>query len=300
MKGLIFDIQKFSVNDGPGIRSTVFFKGCPLRCIWCHNPESKKAVPEIFYNAKKCTLCRKCAEVCPVSAHVFENNTHTFLRDKCQGCSECVKVCHAKALEAVGKSVTAQEVIKELITDKPFYETSGGGVTLSGGEPMYQFEFAEELLTLCRAEGLHTAMETCGMAPSESFRKIAPLVDLFLFDYKLTDPEEHKKYTGASNELILKNLELLDEMGSQIILRCPIIPGINDTEEHFSAIAKLANSLKNILEINVEPYHSLGSHKAEKLGVEYALEKTEMPEGEIIERWIDTVSKKTTVPVKKA
>jgi pyruvate formate lyase activating enzyme len=184
--------------------------------------------------------------------------------------------------------------------DKIFYETSGGGLTVSGGEPMAQFEFTYELLTLAKEKELHVCMETCGFAPSEKYEKIAPLVDIFLFDYKVTDPELHKKYTGADNELILKNLSLLDSLGAKTVLRCPIIPTCNDTEEHFLGIAKTANSLNNILEINVEPYHPLGKGKSEFLGKEYPLSDIGFPSEETVCEWINKIQSKTPIIVKKA
>lgn len=298
-KGLIFDIQKFCVSDGPGIRTTVFLKGCPLNCAWCHNPESKKKKIEIFYNPQKCVLCQRCASVCPSGAHEVSSTAHTFLREKCTSCTLCADACPTKALEVVGRLVSVQEVLEEVLKDKIFYETSDGGVTLSGGEPMYQFDFTLSLLKSCKENGLHTAMETCGFAPSENYKDVAPFVDLFLFDYKLFDPELSKKYTGADNELILKNLALLDSLDKKIILRCPIIPDINDCDEHFAKIAKTANKHKNIIEINVEPYHPLGIGKAEKLDVEYSI-KASSPSKSDVQRYIDKIKENTDVPVIKA
>ena len=196
--------------------------------------------------------------------------------------------------------MSVEEVTREVMKDKAFYETSNGGVTISGGEPMSQFEFSLSLMRAFKENGLHTAMETCGYAKEEYFRQIAPYTDLFLYDYKLTDAKKHKECTGVDNELILSNLKMLDSMGKSIILRCPIIPTINDTEEHFEGIAKIANELKNILEINIEPYHPLGSGKAENLGREYALASLSFPNDETVRQWIDAVCSKTEKIVKKA
>ena len=184
--------------------------------------------------------------------------------------------------------------------DKVFYDNSGGGLTVSGGEPMMQFEFVLELMKRAKEEGLHTCMETCGFADAEKYRKIAEYTDIFLFDYKITDPEEHKKYTGVSNEKILSNLFMLDDMGKNTVLRCPIIPTVNDTDEHLAAIAKTANKLKNVLEVNIEPYHPLGSGKSEMLGKDYVLKDLTFPEEDTVKEWIAKVQEKTSVTVKKA
>ena len=298
--GTIFNIQKFCVNDGPGIRTTVFFKGCPLNCVWCHNPESKKAVPEVFYNASKCVKCGKCMAKCEHNAHSFSEECHSYDRTKCTVCGKCCDMCPTEALEVAGYEISADDALKDVLKDKVFYENSGGGMTLSGGEPMMQFEFALELMQKAKENGLHTCMETCGFADSEKYREIAQYTDIFLFDYKITNPDDHKKYTGVSNEKILNNLYMLDGMGKNMVLRCPIIPTINDTDEHLSAIAQTANKLKNILEVNIEPYHPLGSGKSEMLGKEYILKDLTFPEEETVKGWIEKVQSKTSVTVKKA
>ncbi|MBE5732080.1 MAG: glycyl-radical enzyme activating protein [Clostridiales bacterium] len=300
MKGIVFNIQKFSVNDGPGIRTTVFLKGCPLSCTWCHNPESKRAFPELMYSADKCVMCGKCAHVCPKNVHLFENGKHIVVRENCIACGKCEEECLYEALEIAGKEKSVEEVIDEVLKDKIFYETSNGGVTLSGGEPLLQYEFSLELLKRAKQEGLHTAIETCGYTSEEKIREIASYVDLFLFDYKITNDQLHKKYTGVSNERIIHNLKVLNSLGKQIILRCPIIPGINDTDEHFSGIARIANELGCVSEINVEPYHPLGKSKAEKLGVEYELSDLKFTEEEQTQAWMKAISQKTSKPVKKA
>ena len=298
--GTIFNIQKFSVNDGPGIRTTVFMKGCPLDCIWCHNPESKSAKCEIFYDSSKCIECRMCESICPNKCHIFSSEHHAYERKDCTACGECAKACITNALEMVGYKKSVDEILEEVLKDKIFYENSGGGITLSGGEPMYQFEFTHELLKEAKKQGLHICMETCGFAKEESYRKIADLVDIFLFDYKETNSHKHKEFTGVSNELIIKNLMMLDALGCKIILRCPIIPTLNDTEEHLAGIADIANKLNNILEINNEPYHPLGKGKAQNLGREYALDDLSFPENAEVEKWIENISSKTNIPVKKA
>ncbi len=298
--GTIFNIQKFSVNDGPGIRTTVFIKGCPLNCLWCHNPESKSSKAEMMFSGKKCIGCGGCIAACPNSCHIIDNKNHIFGRTNCRICGKCAEACPTEALEVAGYEKSASEVIAEVLKDKVFYENSGGGMTLSGGEPMYQFEFTYQLLAAAKENGLHICMETCGFAKEENLKKVAELVDIFLFDYKETDPEKHKEFTGVSNELILSNLKMLDEMGAKTILRCPIIPSLNDREDHFDGIAAVANSLENIIEINIEPYHPLGKGKAEMLDKEYLLGDLGFPEEETVAKWIEYISSKTKVPVKKA
>lgn len=298
--GYIFNIQRFSVNDGPGIRSTVFMKGCPLNCVWCHNPESKSAHTEIFYDPRKCLGCRACESVCPNGRHTFKSGSHEYIREDCTLCRACAGVCATGALEAVGTLRSVDEVMKEAARDKIFYETSDGGITLSGGEPMYQFDFTLSLLKAAKKEGLHTCIETCGFSSRENFEKAVPFVDIFLFDCKETDPERHKQYTGVSNEKIIENLRYIDSLGAKTVLRCPIIPSLNDRDDHFEKIAEIANSLDNIIEINVEPYHPLGSGKSELLGKSYPLSDLSFPPEETVCEWIEKISQKTDIPVKKA
>lgn len=298
-KGTVFNIQKFSVNDGPGIRTTVFMKGCPLHCLWCHNPESNAITPDLLFNEEKCVLCGGCAAVCPNKCHIFQDGEHRINRASCIACGKCVEVCPVEALELAGYETTVADVISEVMKDKLFYETSGGGMTLSGGEPMYQFDFALALLKAAKAEGLHTCIETCGFAKPEHYSIIAEYVDIFLFDYKLTDPELHTQYTGVDNQLILQNLHMLDDMGCNLVLRCPIIPTANDIRDHFKGIANTANSLKHIQQVHIEPYHPLGSGKMKKLGKEYALEELTFPSNETVEDWIKEISAMTDIPVVK-
>ena len=298
MIGTIFNIQKFCVNDGPGIRTTVFIKGCPLNCIWCHNPESKSRREEIMFDPSKCIFCGKCTREC--QNHKLSECMHTYVREGCTVCGRCAELCLTGAIEKVGYSKESGEIINEVLKDEPFYKNSGGGMTLSGGEPMAQFEFTLDLLKKAKENNLHVCMETCGYAPLERYLEAAQYVDIFLFDYKISDPSDHKKYTGVSNELILSNLMALDKIGARIVLRCPIIPGINDNEGHFKKIGELANSLLNVIEVNVEPYHPLGESKSEKLGKEYLLSGVEFPSADESEKWINEISSYTNVPVKRA
>lgn len=263
--GIIFDISRFCVHDGPGIRTTVFLKGCPLRCAWCHNPESQKMSPEIMLAPERCAGCGACVNACAAGLHRLGDG-HIYDRAACTGCGLCAAVCPTEALRIAGRRSTAADIMKEVLRDRAFYEESGGGITVSGGEPMMQPDFLQELLLLARQEGVHTCVETCGHAPEAAFRKIAPLVDLFLYDWKESDPEKHLSYTGADNRLILSNLEYLSRCNADIILRLPFIPGYNDTKAHLAGIAALANRHPRIRRIEIMPYHPLGVSKAQELG----------------------------------
>ena len=297
--GTVFNIQKFCVNDGPGIRTTVFLKGCPLNCLWCHNPESKSIHPELFYDARKCIGCGQC-RICPQQCHQFNDGIHQFDRTACIQCGKCAEVCPPGALEMAGKEDRIEDVLTEVMKDEAFYRNSGGGLTLSGGEPMLQFKFTLALLQAAKEKGLHTCIETCGFAPEDHYRQIAPYVDIFLFDYKETDPIRHKEFTGVDNTLIRRNLYMLDELGANIILRCPIIPTLNDTDAHFAGIARTANELAHVMEINIEPYHPLGSGKSELLGKSYALSTLTFPSEETVTGWINAIQQQTHIPVRKA
>ena len=299
MKGLIFNIQKFCIGDGPGIRTTVFLKGCPLRCAWCHNPESHSYYSEVLFDSAKCVGCQRCNLACKNEAHRFEN-CHEIDRTKCIGCGKCAEVCPVGALEPTGREVRVEEIMEEVMKDKNFYKYSGGGLTLSGGEPLAQFRFAYELLKAAKHNGLHTCIETSGFVETEKIEKLTDYIDIFLFDWKITDEQLHKKYTGVSNKLIQKNLQKLDDLGSNIILRCPIIPGVNDTLEHFSGIANIAGSLKNVLQIEIEPYHSLGTGKYHKLSKSRGNVDFDVPRQEQVAQWIESIQKQTKVLVKKA
>lgn len=264
MDGTIFNIQRFSVGDGEGIRTTVFFMGCPLSCAWCHNPESRHITPILGFDKDKCTCCRRCT--CRYDVHTFEETQHLIDRRFCNNCGKCVENCPNGALELIGYRISSQKILQEVVRDRAFYEESGGGMTLSGGEPMMQPAFALELAKGAKAEGIGVCIETCGYCDGEKLLSILPYTDTFLYDYKVSGSKAHQKYTGVPNELILQNLRLLNENGAQIILRCPIIPGINNTKEHMKAILNIALSLKQICEINLMPYHALGRDKALRVG----------------------------------
>ncbi len=299
MTGCVFNIQRFSINDGPGIRTTVFLKGCPLRCIWCHNPESAKAIPELLYDEERCVSCGKCITRCEHGGHEILDFRHLFHRDACIGCGSCIQPS-CPALELAGKRMDVHEVIAEVMKDAAFYETSNGGMTISGGEPMAQFDFTLELLKLAKENGLHTCIETCGYCDFDKLKQAAEFVDIFLYDYKETDPELHKKFTGVSNERIRENLISLDRLGANSVLRCPIIPTLNDRDDHFKGIAAMANSLDNVMGVDIEPYHPLGSSKCTKLGRKYELSELKFPETATVNGWIDAIASETNKPVRKA
>ena len=285
--GTIFGIQHFSIHDGPGIRTTVFLKGCPLNCLWCHNPEGISVKQELSFTSGKCVSCGTCYKNCP-DVHKLVNGEHSIDRGNCKLCGKCIKDCCGSSLEIIGKETSAEEIIKNVSRDKRYYEISNGGVTFSGGEPMLQFEFLYSLLKKAKADGIHTAVETSGYMASECYRKILPLVDLFLFDFKESDPVKHREYTGADNGLILKNLEMLHDADNQIILRCPVIPGLNNRTDHFSAIAAVTARLPNLLGAEIMAYHKLGADKNRRIGRE-SQKVYEQPGEKEINDWKDII-----------
>lgn len=267
MKGRIFDIQRCSIYDGPGIRTTIFLKGCPLKCIWCHNPESQSFNFQLSFKSHLCVLCKKCEEVCKNKVHEIKEN-HFIRREKCNYCRECVKECPNKALSIKGYDISIEELIDIIKKDKEYYENSGGGVTFSGGEPFYQYNFLKKCLEKLKEEKIHICIETSGFVETNKLIKTSDLIDLFLYDYKIKDPKLHKFYTGVSNEIILKNLEIINKLGKKIILRCPIIPNINDNDDHLISIGLLTKKYKNIEKVEIMPYHNVWFSKAIEIGLE--------------------------------
>ena len=298
-KGTIFNIQRFCINDGPGIRTTVFLKGCMLDCKWCHNPESKQSKPQIMLHTEKCIGCGECASVCPLQLHRFTGAVHIFERDKCIACGACAEAC-IDALELCGSEKSVDEIMEEVVKDKTFYKNSGGGMTLSGGEPFMQHEFALELLKAAKEQNIHTCIETCGYVDSNILERFIPYVDIFLWDIKETDRERHKQYTGVWNDKILNNLNLLNERGASVVLRCPLIPNYNLRDEHLEKIGELAQKLDCVMRVDVEPYHPLGSSKSLALGIDYPLGDMGFVEDDEVARIISVISSKTSKTVKKS
>jgi pyruvate formate lyase activating enzyme len=293
VSGLVFDIKKFAIHDGPGIRTTVFLKGCPLSCLWCHNPESQKSEPEISFMPDKCIACGWCFENCPNLAHSMADSKRNFDRGVCDACGLCATQCYAGALELVGEEMSVDDALAEVLKDKTFYENSGGGMTISGGEPMAQFEFTLELLKKAKNTGVHCCLDTCGFAPIERYEQLLKYVDIFLYDLKETDPKRHEQYTGVPLQPILDNLKHLSRRDAAIWLRCPIIPGLNDRDEHFKKIGEIASSLSGIKQVTLHPYHPLGLSKSEKIGKEYALPNKKFAPKEEIEKWVAIVAGNT-------
>ncbi|MCX8061999.1 MAG: glycyl-radical enzyme activating protein [Anaerolineales bacterium] len=280
LSGILFDIRRYSVHDGPGIRTTVFLKGCPLNCWWCHNPEGKSPQIEIFQRENRCIRCGACLEVCEAGAIIQHNDSFETNRAICTLCGACVEECYADARELVGKRMTVAEVLAEIERDRPFFQQSGGGVTFSGGEPLFQPTFLGALLKACRSQGIHTAVDTCGYAPWEILDRLRQDVDLFLYDLKLIDEERHHWFTGVSNRIILENLRHLSALGHNIFVRFPIIPYINDDDQNLHLMTEFLLSLPQKLPLDILPYHASALHKYNGLGVEYRLKDTPLPEQE--------------------
>ncbi len=282
MIGTIFDIQKFSTHDGPGIRTTIFFKGCSLECQWCHNPESISKKHEIQIFPHKCIGCMNCIKVCDQLAHTLLNNEKLYNRNLCITCEKCAKNCYADAIVVAGSDITVKEIMDKIKEDESYIKNSKGGITLSGGEPLLQSKFAKEILVQCKEGGFHTAIDTAGNIPFNNFLDVIEHTDLFLYDIKMIDDILHKKHTGVSNKLILENLVKLNKIHKNIYIRIPVIPTINADEQSMYDIAQFIKPLKNIKKIELLPYHHLGISKYESLSIEYLLSNISSPSDELM------------------
>jgi pyruvate formate lyase activating enzyme len=280
MKGMVFNIQRYSVDDGPGIRTTVFLKGCPLRCKWCHNPESISPKQELVLHENRCLRCGDCMTLCKNNAIISEDGKFVTLREFCLACGTCIELCYAEAREIVGKEMTTEEVMVEIEKDVVFFDESGGGVTFSGGEPLLQHEFLVELLEECGKKNIHRVVDTTGFTSASILERVSRSVDLFLYDLKTLDDEKHRAYTGVSNRLILENLRRLAKWNKKVIVRIPIIPGINDDPENIRQTGLFVASLGNISEVQLLAYHKTGIEKYHRLGAEYRLEEVAAPSTE--------------------
>jgi len=282
---LIFNIQRFSIHDGPGIRTTVFFKGCPLRCQWCHNPESIELSPEIGYHEARCIKCHKCIEVCPKEAVSKSQKGVMINREKCDGCGKCAEICYSRALELYGRHMKIEEAMAEVLRDLPFYNNSNGGVTASGGEPLAQANFVADFFLRAREEGIHTALDTSGHAQWATLRKVLDYTNLVLYDVKTMNPERHKMLTGVSNDLILANLERTCREGTPVIVRIPLVPNYNivNVEEDIKEIADFLQNLNSVRRVDLLPFHRLGKSKYLMLDRNYIVD-IEPPDKEYVEK----------------
>lgn len=273
MKLSIFDVQRFSVQDGPGIRTTVFLKGCVMRCRWCHNPESLEQKENLLYYSEKCIGCKLCVDVCSAGVHQFKDSVHLLNRGQCRFCGNCVKICPECALEIAGEQMEEGELLKRVIRDRKFYASSGGGVTFSGGEPLLQAEKLRTVLRQLKEQNIHTAIETCSNVPWEHFSGLLKEVDLWICDLKAVTPFIHQQGTGCSNERILENLQrLAKEKKTELWIRVPVIPGFNDTEQEIRKIAVFINELGDAVKrVEVMAYHDTGKSKYAALGWEYLM-----------------------------
>ncbi|MDY6825602.1 MAG: glycyl-radical enzyme activating protein [Bacillota bacterium] len=280
IKGNIFNIQRYSIDDGPGIRTTVFMKGCPLSCLWCSNPESQKSIPELSHRDHSCNHCGKCVEVCELKAIMSTDNGVNIDRDLCNCCGKCVDVCDPGALKIFGQAVTVDEVFEQITKDRDYYKITGGGITASGGEPLAQPEFVSALFKKCCEAGIHTCMDTSGYGSIEALEKVLPFTRLVLFDLKHMDPDLHRKYTGCDNAPVIRNLKRIVNEGTTFIIRIPLIPGVNDLDDQVKAFARAVVGIAGSTEINIMPYHRYGQGKYKVLDRTYPLGELEPPTDE--------------------
>lgn len=282
-RGIIFDIKKYAIHDGPGIRTSVFFKGCPLSCLWCHNPEGISGRPHLIYRRDRCIGCSECINACPNEAISLTLEGIETDSSLCKLCGICAEVCPAEAREFIGQTIETAHLVQIIEKDVPFFDESCGGVTFSGGEPLLQAAFLLHLLDACGRRGIHRTVDTSGYADTTTIMAVAEKTDLFLFDLKVMDREKHERFTGVSNEKILSNLTLLAKKGANISIRIPLIPGINDDERNIEQTAAFVEKLPNIHAIHILPYHDAARNKYEKLDMDYHLGALEAPHESLIE-----------------
>jgi len=298
-EGLVFDIKRYAIHDGPGIRTTAFLKGCPLSCLWCHNPESQHADLELSFHSDRCTGCGACVSACPEAAIRVHDGLALTERERCTVCGACISVCPNDARSVIGVRWTVRALVDELAKDTLFFEQSGGGVTCSGGEPLSQSGFCAAVLRGCQARGIHTAVDTCGHGEEAALRDVADGTDLFLYDVKLIDDRRHREVTGVSNGLLLENLRRLNRWGARIWIRVPLVPGINDDEMNLVHVAELVRTLSSVEALQVLPYHRGGETKQQGLGREAwdAVDMQEVPDA--VDRTIRLLSERLDIPVTK-
>jgi pyruvate formate lyase activating enzyme len=287
--GIVFDIMHFSTRDGPGIRTTVFLKGCPLHCAWCHNPESQSPQPQMMPRPNLCIGCLACLDACPHSAIAQVDGRLTYIPERCELCGRCLDACMAGARELVGRRMTTADVLAEIEKDRVFFDESGGGVTFSGGEALLQYDFLVELLAAARAAGIHTVLDTSGYCAPDRFEALLPLVDLVLYDIKSMDDDLHREFTGVSNQVILANLRRLSVSGVSFQIRYPFIPGVNDSAAQMQALGRLASDLPGLLGIEILPFHQIGLEKYRRLQMPYRLPDLLPPAQDVLQASADVL-----------
>ena len=280
VSGTVFDIDSFAMHDGPGIRMAVYFKGCPLSCSWCHSPESQSSSPDLAFFAERCALCGHCVDICPRSCHSIEKQEHRVDRSMCVCCGQCVDACSSDALEIKGYAISSLAVVEKALRFKPYFDASGGGITLTGGEVTAQIAFALDILSRCKAQGIHTVVETCGACDGARIEALLPFVDLLFYDIKLIDDQRHQRWTGVSNRRILENASRLGTSGTHVQIRVPLIPGITDTTDNLDGIFEFMNAA-GLRSIALLPYNTVGPAKYEWLGLSCDVQCTRQNEAHL-------------------